>query len=63
MFMQPLSSTMLVQARSSACERGRKHSECSSGPKWNMSSIASFWAIIAECLSITPFGSPVVPEV
>ena len=54
---------MLVQARSSACERGRKHSECSSGPKWNMSSIASFWAIIAECLSITPFGSPVVPEV
>lgn len=60
--MQSCDPRWADQARSRACESGRRHSERSAGPEESISSRARDSAIIARWAIMTPVGSPVVPE-
>ena len=61
--MQPSESTLKVHARSSACDSGRKHSELSSLVTGKNALSASNSKANARFVSMTPRGSPVVPDV
>ena len=54
---------MYIAPRSKTCESGSTESATSSGVKARRSDVPVRFETTFECVSITPFGSPVVPDV